>query len=153
MSAGVRTSLLPPLSPSVQGRTEVRVIEPLPTCVAGLLHGWIVRWPMTHLCRNPQAVGRGSARLLRKGRGMSGQPLLAVLGMILTMQRYEAVVGWPRFSLPAGENLPHYFMMSVFSAVGNTPSDCHAPHGYLLGHRKINSRTARSKGSKPKGKS
>ena len=42
---------------------------------------------MTHLCRNPQAVGRGSARLLRKGRGMSGQPLLAVLGMILTMQR------------------------------------------------------------------
>ena len=37
---------------------------------------------MTHLCRNPQAVGRGSARLLRKGRGMSGQPLHAVLGMI-----------------------------------------------------------------------
>ena len=73
MSARVRTSLLPPLSPSVQGRTEVRVIEPLPTCAAGLLHGWIVRWPMTHLCRNPQTVGRGSARLLRKGRGMSGQ--------------------------------------------------------------------------------
>lgn len=48
------------------------------------------------------------------------------------MQRYEAVVGWPRFSLPTGENLPHYFMMSVFPAVGNTPSDCHAPHGYLL---------------------
>ena len=22
------------------------------------------------------------------------------------MQRYEAVVGWPRFSLPTGENLP-----------------------------------------------
>ena len=87
MSARVRTSLLPPLSPSVQGRTEVRVIEPLLTCAAGLLHGWIVRWPMAHLCRNPQAVGRGSARLFRKGRGMYGQPLLAVLGMILTMQR------------------------------------------------------------------
>jgi len=42
MSARVRTSLLPPLSPSVQGRTEVRVIKPLPTCAAGLLHGWHV---------------------------------------------------------------------------------------------------------------
>jgi len=63
---------------------------------------------------------------------MSGQPLLAVLGLILAMQRYEAVVGCPRFSLPTGENLPHYIMMSVFSAVANTPSDCHAPHGYLL---------------------
>ena len=40
MSAGLRTSLLTPLSPSTQGRAEVRVFEPLPTCSAGLLHGW-----------------------------------------------------------------------------------------------------------------
>ena len=40
MSAGLRTSLLTPLSPSTQGRAEVRGIEPLPTCSAGLLHGW-----------------------------------------------------------------------------------------------------------------
>ena len=40
MSAGLQTSLLTPLSPSTQGRAEVRVIEPLPTCSAGLLHGW-----------------------------------------------------------------------------------------------------------------
>ena len=37
-------------------------------------------WEMTHLCSNPQTVGRGSARLLRKGffEGMASRSLLSL---------------------------------------------------------------------------
>ena len=61
MSAGVRTSLLTPLSPSVQGRTEVRVIEPLPDSRQISARAALPMVDDSACDRNPLTAGRGSA--------------------------------------------------------------------------------------------
>ena len=61
MSAGVRTSLLTPLSPSVQGRTEVRVIEPLSDSRQISARAALPMVDDSACDRNPLTAGRGSA--------------------------------------------------------------------------------------------
>ena len=61
MSAGVRTSLLTPLSTSVQGRTEVRVIEPLSDSRQISARAALPMVDDSACDRNPLTAGRGSA--------------------------------------------------------------------------------------------
>ena len=108
---------------------------------------------MTHLCRNPQAVGRGSARLLRKGRG--------------NVRPAAPCCPWDDFN--DAKVTCRCRMASVFIANRLKSSSLlhderisgscqrHLPivmrrSATFVGHRKIKPRTARSKGSKPRGK-
>ena len=68
-------------------------------------------WEMTHLCRNPQTVVRGSTRRFPviRAKGCSARASSMALPAApccpwedFPMQRYEAAVGWPRYSLPTG---------------------------------------------------
>lgn len=153
MSARVRTSLLPPLSPSVQGRTEVRVIEPLPTCAAGLLHGWHVLWAddspvqesagsRQRLCEAaPQGEGNvwpaapccpwddfNDAKVTCRCRMASV--------FIANRLKSSSLLHDERISGSCQRHLPIVMRRSAT----------------FVGHRKIKPRTARSIGSKPRGK-
>ena len=153
MSARVRTSLLPPLSPSVQGRTEVRVIEPLPTCAAGLLHGWHVlladdspvqesAGSRQRLCEAaPQGDGNvwpaapccswddfNDAKVTCRCRMASV--------FIANRLKSSSLLHDERISGSCQRHLPIVMRRSAT----------------FVGHRKIKPRTARSKGSKPRGK-
>ena len=59
-------------------------------------------WEMTHLCRNPQTVGRGSADGFSRVSSMALPVAPCCPWEDFPMQRYEAAVGWPRYSLPTG---------------------------------------------------
>ena len=59
-------------------------------------------WEMTHLCRNPQTVGRGSADGSARVSSMALPAAPCCPWEDFPMQRYEAAVGWPRYSLPTG---------------------------------------------------
>ena len=59
-------------------------------------------WEMIHLCRNPQTVGRGSADSYARGSSMALPAAPCCPWEDFPMQRYEAAVGWPWYSLPTG---------------------------------------------------
>ena len=59
-------------------------------------------WEMTHLCRNPQTVGRGSTDGSARVSSMALPAAPCCPWDDFPMQRYEAAVGWPRYSLPTG---------------------------------------------------
>ena len=59
-------------------------------------------WEMTHLSRNPQTVGRCSADGSARGSSIALPAAPCCPWDDFPMQRYEAAVGWPRYSLPTG---------------------------------------------------